>query len=856
MNLVRSFALLVAVVALLATSCSSTAELGVAPEVSAEIVEPEAGSPETEPGKAEPQEVATTHPLGNASFEVGTAEELDRVAIVGLAPEISADEVIVFTMFQGHEVAFPVYEDQAGLHIYAPLNPADPGNDGQIEFRLTNGTDVGPPMSLALTGLPPAPGAAEEYAAEARDRVEALANDAGTTFSELQAMPIDAVGDELISIKIMQQLVDDGTENDLTSALSADESGLGGQDMALLDSMVAKMERTSQAQQLPPQGAPPVPPVPPAPPAPEVPPAPPGGPGTSGSASCLPNPLQINSGGDLAKYLKLGVDANVAIGGEAAVLDKQAATAFGFGSLTPRIGFVSGGLSLLITTGSVRTKIAAGRYPSSVSDFTATVSPKDFDADFKEGGTWSDVYVTAHATGYDARRDILAVAVKAATLPLGVAKLLAKGPARPFEVAEEIGSLATKAGTKVGQKVAVEVLQKLTAGGFNYCPRDWTVMVTGDPYTTVRSTKGRLAIDPLARTFSPTEVGPDELEIKLNTSLFPGQGLSNIYPITTHATTLALAPGKIVVQNPGELVEIGITFENSETQKANWETSAGFFAFLEGETTGPATVELVTPDSADDYPVTVRATFSGKSGLFALTPAPPNPTDFVIIELADVVITPPDARVATGGRVQYFATDRDGAPVEVDWSAGGGSISIDGLFSAGDQEGVHAVTARLKGRPQVTATVPVTIFEPDCVVGTWSLRAAPFLAAITSLADSSGTWSYVSGEYLVTLAEDGTFRNQRVALTSEITFEGQTLVLEIDSTESGTYIDDGTTLTLDETESNAVVEMVLPGFGRTAAPVSAPNGLSGKGAYTCGDGVLTVTVDGITATLDYLGEPS
>ncbi len=43
------------------------------------------------------------------------------------------------------------------------------------------------------------------------------------------------------------------------------------------------------------------------------------------------------------------------------------------------------------------------------------------------------------------------------------------------------------------------------------------------------------------------------------------------------------------------------------------------------------------------------------------------------------------------------------------------------------------------------------------------------------------------------------------------------------------------------------------GVGSVSSPVSAPNGLSGTGVYSCSDDIFEVTIDGITATFDYLG---
>jgi len=246
----------------------------------------------------------------------------------------------------------------------------------------------------------------------------------------------------------------------------------------------------------------------------------------------------------------------------------------------------------------------------------------------------------------------------------------------------------------------------------------------------------------------------------------------------------------------------------------------------------------------------VSAEFSGTTGLYGLQFPPPRALDTVEITLADLFVDPAEATIPPNSQLQYTATNRDGNPVEVTWSATGGSISADGLYTAGVRTGSFTVTAVAEDGSDLAATVPVHIVECD-LVGTWSLRLAPFIANIGEIGGGQAT--YISGQSIMTLSGDGTFTSQRIGLTLEASAGGQTARLIIDSTESGTWDDSEGGISINESASNATVQMAIPGVGTMAAPVDAPNGFSGIGTYTCSGNTLQVTIDGLTTTHDRVG---
>lgn len=843
MNELRSLVLRLLPLCLLASSCTAATSSGSEP-----------GSENASPTSIDEQS------FENAALVVDTAEELDRVAISGLAADINVDEFAAVTTFEGHDVVFAVHEDDAGFYIVAPLNPAGPGTDGSIEFQLTDGTNFGPLLSLGLTGLPSAPGAGAAYAARMRANVADEAEAAGTSFEELQSTSMADTSEELLVLKVIQELVDDGTENDLTSALGPEESGLSAEELALLDAIIAKVVpatqtpvqrprrapgRTTDARMA--QADPPAPEPHVAEPTTVV--------DNPSNAECISEPVEILSAGGLVQALKLGVEAKGRLEGSAGQLDRDVSAALDLGTLVPVVGAVSAGLGLVLSAEIIEEKRRAGRYPSSLGELSVTVSETEFNEDFIEPGTWSTVQVTAISDGHDSAADLFKFAVDAATVPLaGVATVA--GQLKKLDRLKNLDQIAkpsavVDATTKAQKNAAALIFERELSQLRSYCAHTWTVDVTGLPYTRGRVVRGLYEVDSEEQTYSPTDIGKGYLSIEVDPVLFTNQEAFMVFDLDTHKSRLELSPVRIEVRSPGDYVDIGVMFSRSSTEKATWITEAGEFIFAEPETEGEVTRSLITPESPTEYPFVVTATISAETGLFALGPRV-RLNDNVIITIAELLIDPPGASVAVGGQVQYTATTRSGEWIEVEWSATGGAIDKDGLFTAGDEPGLYSVTARAVSGRQIEATVPVRVVDASCLVGRWSLRAEPFFSQISALADK-GTTKYISGEYLITMDENGGFQAQRIALLLEIEFEGQLMMIQIDSKESGTFVVEDDMLTINETQSDSVVEATIPGVGAVSLPVSAPNGVSGTGPYVCVDDVIEVNMDGVTSTLDYLG---
>src|SRR5262245_2625363 len=80
-----------------------------------------------------------------------------------------------------------------------------------------------------------------------------------------------------------------------------------------------------------------------------------------------------------------------------------------------------------------------------------------------------------------------------------------------------------------------------------------------------------------------------------------------------------------------------------------------------------------------------------------------------------VTITPKEASVGANRTVGFSATVTVTTDTSIDWSvsAGTGTISNEGVFTAGDMPGVSEVTASSKAEPGSKATAKVTIYGID-----------------------------------------------------------------------------------------------------------------------------------------------
>ena len=159
-----------------------------------------------------------------------------------------------------------------------------------------------------------------------------------------------------------------------------------------------------------------------------------------------------------------------------------------------------------------------------------------------------------------------------------------------------------------------------------------------------------------------------------------------------------------------------------------------------------------------------------------------------------------------------------------------------------------------------TSQHSVDQIELVCLPGTWRLRSQEFLDQIAAAAgDADVDMSHRSGEYRISLRDDGSYTGYRDEWQFGVTTPQGTLVTTIDSVDPGTWTTSGDQLTVADQGSDASVRIQievggelqdLP-FGGTQS--IGTDAFSGTGTFTCEDETLTTVIDGITAIFDYVG---
>lgn len=848
----------------LVTACASSADVAVSDQVGSDQTSSEFGAADANAADAnaaedatptpasEPPTVAPTSapvPLSAVTLVPTTAEALDRVDLVGAAGDLSA-----MTFIDGERVELPIVTDGDGAYFIAPLIDLAESEEAVISVELTDGVEVAPAIELTMTGLPAAPGAAAELLNQLRDDVDQLAEVLGVSGAEVAAPVSTEVSPELILITALELLIDDGTENDLTTVLGGD-GDLSEAEQDRIDAVVAKLieadvegvggesvdpdagrsDATSSV-------------VPTPTPSRQSAVGKPSGPTplqlgsdtrdhrARQGGSCIPGPA-ISTPEMLVDALQRGLAAQRADTGIAGGVRRDIANAFSVGGALPGVaGKLSGGASYVIGFSALKDRAVAGILPTSLDQLNATVDRTDFTEDFVLFGSWSDVQLVASSTGTGVLGDLVSLAAG------GVSTIG--------------GELSVS--TTILSNAGADLLNSSSLA--SYCPMTWVVDVESGPYVTARATFDTLDIDQRGRTFEPTMIGRDQLVLETNPQIFRGVNASQSFPITTEEMDVILSPREIMVQNPGEIVGIDIRFEESETLRSFWTPGAGEFIVPGAEWEGEAGRSLQTPTDEAAYPFRVDVRVDPITGLHrpAASFPPPLAADTVQISLAELVIEPSEALVRPGETVQYTAFDRNGTIVEVDWSATGGSIDGSGLFTAGEDTGTFAVTAELASSPNVRASVPVEIADVDCAVGVWRVRFAEFMQQIAAtVPEAQGVAvNVIGGEYLIEIRDDGTYTGFRNNLQLELASPLGVVVMTIDSEDPGEWIATDDTITFNDFGGEATVTITLNGqqlpFGSTQTVET--EAISGSGPFECEPGVqISTTAEGITSISDYVG---
>lgn len=798
----------------------------------------------------------------------GNVSELDLVRFDGIEPDADLSELeLLLYSGDAEPDSMQLYFDEEGLHTAIGVHPITPTEGGPVGLQFVENDEHGPLIELDLAPLPSAPGAFDATIAEMVAELEARAEAAGSTLTDLAATDdLDSLDPELAIVKFVAGLVDDGTTNDLESITNDPDDPFTDDEMAKLDAIVGSLDLLAMlpadstggpegfATDAQPQGlvAHPVGLVRPAT-------ATAAATATASqpahlrqAATCRQYPLSITSSSQLAAAMEIGVTSQRTEGGARDKLVKDVNALAGKTGALGIVGKLVGVVDTMYATMDLWFSADAGRYPSQLTKIEAGLTITEFNEDFTTDGSVASVSITAASTGFDGAAALSKVASSAANAIAGQVTGKAKAGVGKLD---NLGEASVWAGSKLRDSITGALIKKGLAGNVSWCPQTWTVSdAASSTYVEISAVIGRLDVDKQALTYKPNMIGDDVLRVRAKSEAFFADSITADGDITTKRIKVTSTPEKIVVDRPGDVAQITTVLEYADTTTLNWDADQGRWADGTLDDTNDAgTRPLTTPTSYDAFPFLVTVSSTSETGLRKASNEPR--VDIVEIDVKKLFVQPDPGRVAVERMLPFTATDADGKPVEVTWSATGGTISADGVYTAGDRPGTYKVTATAKSDPSLTETVVVEVVEAECVVGTWLLRSQPFLDQIGTASGQNAAISYRSGEYRLQINDDGSFTGFRDAWGFDIASSEGTINLTIDSVDPGEWSTTDDTITIVDFGGEATVTFSVNGqsvpFGGTQTVGS--EAISGSGSYECTGSVLTATVDGIEAVFDRVG---
>ena len=820
-------------------------------------------------GSSSTTTVSSDDGLAAASLSVAASDVLGRVEVINLSTE-DAVGVELRLRAGDSDIGVPLFIDGNVPYFMAPMSPSNPRGGGGIELFLQKGDERGPTLQLDLAPMPDAPGAWASFVTEFTAAVDRDARQLGSSFELLQATEFDEIEPALIALKLAQAYVDDGSSNDLESFPDFPE--LTDDDRAMLDSLTALIGAEALFDRPAAQGfrlSPATTQV--------------GQPesSTSSQLAGLKTVAGFASSARLEGFQDGCIDAGIEVPDAEAlssmistakfntldsddarrdVLDKIG-TATTVGGFIPGLGWVIAGGGAGFIALETYLNGTAGLYPSALTNLQTQINLPEFPEDFTIDGSWTDVMVTATSTGWTADVDVARTLL--ATMSTATSALSGLNTA---------DGLALDVSLYLRDNAANQIVSEQAEDGgmLSFCPQQWSVDVTGEPWTTGRAVLERFEVDSSLRNYRPIETGlnlpvDDTLRIEVKQQLFGGESVFDDHMISVKPIMIG-APTVVEVDAPGDEFKLEASVSNATDSELDWDGGKGGWRgdarlLVAGEIVGaPAVWERthVTPSSASAFPYLVVLEPTTTTGLRA--DGNPPRRKVVEVRLKELIIKPDPGRVLKNKSITFTAYDTDGNPVDVSWRATGGQTASNGVYTAGPRVGTYTVTAVSKADPDITATATVQIVEAECVTGQWRLRTQEFLDQISQAMGQSGSFQHVSGEYVVTLADDGSYRGERRSWVFSMAADGQTLQITIDSAETGSWIVDppAALMVIEESTSDATVSFSVNGQSLPFAPqtVSTP-GVAGSGTYECDGDVMTLTVvdEGLTveATLDRIG---
>ncbi|MBA6411771.1 hypothetical protein H2508_01440 [Parahaliea sp. F7430] len=365
---------------------------------------------------------------------------------------------------------------------------------------------------------------------------------------------------------------------------------------------------------------------------------------------------------------------------------------------------ISLGISVLEIVREAREKLL----PSELTELTFNHNKQFYLEDDQDlTGYWDDVMVTARSQGMSFDTAILNLVFKKA---IGGAGTRFLGKYAGDKVIKR--TITYQSGLAAGVTTQKVMNKYGDSRGFLHVPAcDFgPADITDELYHYAEVVPvGRVLSVVSDKAFIIEETGQGNLVVSAEHEAFGGRSTSAQGPIEVTPIELSISPAR-VNGDPGYTSTFTVTVDNAN------DTSVAFSIVPQGghqffhEKTGPNTYEVtvVTSENASDFPATLRATSTSKTGLRKAVSAPAREATARLSSGGDVTVAPWSTCVEWGETAQFSATVTGYENKAVTWSATGGTVNSTGLFTAPKQDGnisieaVSVVDSRAKGNALIT----------------------------------------------------------------------------------------------------------------------------------------------------------
>lgn len=430
------------------------------------------------------------------------------------------------------------------------------------------------------------------------------------------------------------------------------------------------------------------------------------------TAEGLSKMMSIQSFGQDAASYNDAMDATSAVLGAGAII----ATSTGFLPLAAVLGAMGTAVYAVQTLAGALDGLLPSEMTALDIDYGANVFLED---DEKLTGTWENAQLMTRSKGFNAGKAALSGVLEVSNAKaLGGLNTSWMSKFSKAPVSEQVSKLQD---VSVSQFTDI-IIDESTEGSdiakippCDYGPTDITdemwskaQFIDADNANVIMTAHGHYKVIGTGKAF---------FEVEPIKEKFGGHTIIKNYGILVNPIEITIDPASYRGE-PGDVVVFTASIENANHDDVAWSISPqGRHQYtISSDGHGTSIITIRTSEYPEDYPATVRVESTSSTGLRFYSDAPPRFAEALLGgEHANVEIDPNYVCVKPG-QDQIFTATVDGSRNDkITWTATGGTINSQGVFTAGDEPGNYEVTATSQADPMAYATNVVTVGSCLCM---------------------------------------------------------------------------------------------------------------------------------------------